>query len=291
MREVTYLDFVSELEVGVFDTHAHLYDTRFTEEGRTPESILERAKLSGVDSILIPSDSVETSRLSVDYVKTHDGKSNVNLYCAIGVHPHEAKDFCDDSSEYLRNNLSISSRKASKIQALGEIGLDYHYDFSPRDVQREVFRKQLLIAYEAKIPIILHEREATGDCLEILQEFYKNGNMYVNPGVCHCCSMSKEASEILLKMGFYLGFDGPLTFKNNHKTSEVLINTPLDRIVIETDSPYLTPEPNRGIMNEPAHVGYVLKKIAELKKIDLNPAALQMRKNSLNLYEIEQEER
>lgn len=287
MREVTYLDLISELEVGVFDTHAHLYDSRFMEEGKSPESILTRAKLSGIDSILIPSDTVETSRLSIDYVRSNDSKYGVNLYCAIGVHPHEAKDYTKQSEEFLIDKLFSNSRRDSKIQALGEIGLDYHYDLSPRDVQREVFRKQLLIAYEAKIPFILHEREATGDCLEILQEFYKNGNLYSNPGVCHCCSMSKEASEILLKMGFYLGFDGPITFKNNHKTSEVLINTPLDRIVIETDSPYLTPEPNRGIMNEPAHVVYVLKKIAELKDVDISSLSSRIRTNSMNLYEIE----
>lgn len=286
MREVTYLDFVSELEVGVFDTHAHLYDTRFTEEGRTPESILKRARLSGITDVLIPSDSEYTSNLSIEYVKKYDGVEGVNLYAAIGVHPHEAKDYTDKTTEYLYNNLRKDVRKDLKIMALGEIGLDYHYDFSPRDVQKEVFKKQLSIAYEMNIPIILHEREATGDCLDILNEFYKNGNLYSNPGVCHCCSMSKEASEILLKMGFYLGFDGPLTFKNNSKTKEVLINCPMDRIVIETDSPYLTPEPNRGIMNEPAHVVYVMNKIAELKEIDVDFVLNSLMNNSKRLYEI-----
>ncbi len=286
MREVQYSFFDEKSETGVFDTHAHLYDKRFFEEQRTPESILKRAHLSGIDKVLIPADSIETSKASLDYVAKYDGTCSMELFCAVGVHPHEAKDYSDSSEEFLYSELNYDIRRQNKVVALGEIGLDYHYDFSPRDIQIEVFKKQLLIAYEAKIPIILHEREATGDCLNILKELYKNGNLYANPGVCHCCSMSKEASEELLNMGFYLGFDGPLTFKNNHKTIETLINCPLDRVVIETDSPYLTPEPNRGIINEPAHVVFVLNKVAEAIKSDINKVAGQIYSNSVELFEL-----
>ncbi|MCQ2482046.1 MAG: TatD family hydrolase [Clostridia bacterium] len=286
MREVQYSIFGEEFETGVFDTHAHLYDKRFVEEQRMPESILERAHLSGIDKVLIPADSIETSKAAVDYVAKYDGTASTELFCAVGVHPHEAKDYDNTSEEFLYSELNSDKKSRDKVVALGEIGLDYHYDFSPRDVQIEVFKRQLLIAYEAKKPIILHEREATGDCLSILKELYNGGNLYSNPGVCHCCSMSKEASEELIKMGFYLGFDGPLTFKNNRKTAETLINCPLERVVIETDSPYLTPEPNRGIINEPAHVVYVLNRIAEVIATDVNKVAGQIYKNSLELFEL-----
>ena len=187
------------------------------------------------------------------------------------------------------NDLCVitSQDKTQKIMALGEIGLDYYYDLSERDVQREVFEKQLELAYEYDIPIILHEREATGDCLEILKRFYKEGRLRKLPGVCHCCSCSLEASRELLKMGFYLGFDGPLTFKNNKKTPEVVYNTPWDRIVIETDSPYLTPEPNRGLTNEPAHVAFVCSKLAEVKGVSIEEAAQITYDNGKILYGVD----
>lgn len=270
----------------MFDTHAHLYDSRFIEEGKTPEMVLNQAAQSGVDRILIPADSIETSRAALEYCTDYNGISGIRLFGAIGVHPHEAKDYDSISEEYLSEKLASPSRRDSFVYALGEIGLDYHYDLSPRDIQREVMRHQLILAYEYKIPIILHEREATGDCLGILKEFYSHGNLYSNPGVCHCCSMSSEAASELLKMGFYLGFDGPITFKNNRKTVETLLNCPLERIVVETDSPYLTPEPNRGIINEPAHVGYVLRRIAELKNIDEHELIVRLSNNSIELLEI-----
>ena len=143
------------------------------------------------------------------------------------------------------------------------------------------------LAYEYDVPIILHEREATGDCLDILRRFYKEGRMRAVPGVCHCCSCSLEASQELIKMGFYLGFDGPLTFKNNKKTPEVALNTPWDRIVIETDSPYLTPEPNRGCINEPCHVPYVCSRLAEIKGVTIDEAAQITYDNGKKLYGVD----
>ena len=227
---------------GFFDTHAHLYDDRFEEEGRTPADVLKSASEAGVTDILIPADSLVSSRQAVAYRNAHNGECGINLYASVGFHPHEAKDY-DEAG--ILELLQPQSRADNGIRAIGEIGLDYYYDLSPRDVQREVFRKQLVIAKEADIPMIIHERDATGDCLEILREFYNRGAIRSNPGVCHCCSMSPEAASEMVKMGFYIGVDGPLTFKNNKKTPEVVRNTPPDRIVIETDSPYLTPEPNR----------------------------------------------
>ncbi|MBO4638079.1 MAG: TatD family hydrolase [Clostridiales bacterium] len=281
MRQTAYYNGEAR---GIFDTHAHLYDSRFDQEGMRIGDILLRAAECGIERILIPSDSIETSGKAIDLVREYDGISGVELFCSVGVHPHEAKDWDDNAEKKIREWLS--SRKELKIAALGEIGLDYHYDYSPRDIQREVYEKQLMLAYEYDIPIILHEREAAGDSTDILRKFCKEGRLRSNPGVCHCCSASREIGEELVKMGFYIGFDGPVTFRNNKKTIELCEATPLERIVIETDSPYLTPEPNRGIINEPAHVAYVAEKIAEIKGVSVQELAEITAGNGMRLYEL-----
>ena len=268
-----------------FDTHAHIYDRKFDANNVTTEDILQRCRASGVTSVLIPADSEETSRIAVDMANKYDGFSEVTLYASVGVHPHEAKTYTKDTEEYLRS--ALEGRREHKIMALGEIGLDYYYDLSERSVQRDVFEKQLELCYEYDVPMILHEREATGDCLDLLRRFYKEGRLRSLPGVCHCCSCSKEAAEELVKMGFYIGFDGPLTFKNNKKGPEVALNTPWDRIVIETDSPYLTPEPNRGLVNEPCHVPFVCAKIAEIKGVTIDEAAQITYDNGKKLYGVD----
>ncbi len=278
MREPVYYSGSAEF----FDTHAHIYDRKYADCNTTVEDILQRCRASGVTSMLIPADSEETSRLAVDMAVKYDSFEGITLYASCGVHPHEAKSYTEDTEKYLRDCLE--NREVKKIRALGEIGLDYYYDLSERSVQRAVFEKQLELAYEYDVPFILHERDATGDCLDILRRFYKEGRLRSLPGVCHCCSCSLEASQELIKMGFYIGFDGPLTFKNNKKTPEVALNTPWDRIVIETDSPYLTPEPNRGLINEPCHVAYVCGKLAEIKGVTIEEAAQITYDNGNKLY-------
>ncbi len=265
----------------VFDTHAHLYDARIFQDA---EGILERALECGVDTVLVPADNLETSRLAVDFVQEWDGFNGIDLYCSVGVHPHEASSY-DEAVEKAFVGL-IEKRDKYKIMAIGEIGLDYYYDYSPREVQREVFRKQLKLAYELDIPFILHERDATKDCLDILTEAKKEGILLDTPGVCHCCTCSAEIAKILIDMGFYIGFDGPLTFKNNKKTPGTLEVCPLERIVVETDSPYLAPEPNRGKNNEPAFVPLVLEKVAQLKGITVQEAANITKENGKRLFRI-----
>lgn len=254
-----------------FDTHAHIYDRKYEAAEITVENVLQRCVESGVNRILIPGDTMETSKAAVSTAARFNGFSGVELFASVGIHPHEAKTYSAEVERYLRD--SIEHSEDLRICAIGEIGLDYYYDLSERSVQREVFEKQLLMAYEYDIPFILHERDATGDCLDILRKLFKEGKLRKEPGVCHCCSCSYEASQELIRMGFFIGFDGPLTFKNNKKTPEVLKGTPVDRIVIETDSPYLTPEPNRGTINEPCHVPYICAKVAEIKGITLEEAA------------------
>lgn len=272
--------------VGFFDTHAHLYDDRFQDEGRTPGDVLLRASEAGVTRILIPADNIESSMKAVEYRNQNNGKCGVTLYSSVGYHPHEAKDYSRENEDRLLKLLTPESRRENGIMAIGEIGLDYYYDLSPRDVQRDVFRRQLEIAKELDIPFILHERDATQDCITILKEFSDKGALRKTPGVCHCCSMSAESAEILIRMGFYIGVDGPLTFKNNKKTTEVVMRTPKDRLVIETDSPYLTPEPNRGLMNESEFVPYVALKVADLWNLTAQETAAITTENGLNLYGI-----
>ncbi len=281
MREPVYYSGSAKF----FDTHAHIYDRKFEAAGISAEDILQRCKSSGITGVLIPADNEETSRLAIDMADKYDGYEGISLFASCGVHPHEAKSYTEDTEKFLRRCLE--ARTERKIKAIGEIGLDYYYDLSERSVQREVFEKQLELAKEYDIPSILHERDATGDCLDILRRFYKAGKLRDVPGVCHCCSCSLEASQELVKMGFYIGFDGPLTFKNNKKTPEVALNTPWDRIVIETDSPYLTPEPNRGFINEPCHVPYVCCKLAEIKGVTIDEAAQITYDNGKKLFGVD----
>lgn len=266
---------------GVFDTHAHLYDARIFQDA---EGVLERASGCGVDTILIPADNKQTSCLAVDYVQKWGGFAGVDLYCSVGVHPHEASSYDDDTELFITD--LIGKKDKYKIKAIGEIGLDYYYDLSPRDVQRDVFKRQLKLCYELDIPFILHERDASQDCVDILKEAKAKGMLLNTPGVCHCCSCSAEIAEILLGMGFYIGFDGPLTFKNNKKTPRTLEVCPLERIVVETDAPYLSPEPNRGKDNEPAFVPLVLEKVAQLKGITAQQAADITKENGKQLFRI-----
>ncbi len=268
---------------GVFDTHAHLYDVlRDSDSPVLAEDVLRRALRCGVDTILIPADNIDTSRLAVDFVKQWDGFEGIDLYCSVGIHPHEASSYAGEAEAYIVD--MVSNREKYKIKAIGEIGLDYYYDHSPRDVQRRVFKRQAELAFELDIPFILHERDASKDCLDIIRELKSEGKLLDTPGVCHCCSCSAQIAAELIKLGFFIGFDGPLTFKNNKKTPEVALNTPWDRIVIETDSPYLTPEPNRGLINEPCHVPYVCKKLAEIKGVTIDEAAQITYDNGRRLY-------
>ena len=248
---------------GVFDTHAHLYDERIE-----PSECLLRAESAGVDKILVPADNLESSHKAVDFA-TRYNSDKVAIWAAVGVHPHEASGYNANVEAELFKMLG--DRKALRIAALGEIGLDYYYDLSPRDVQKDVFRRQLEISKEADIPFILHERDATGECLQILEDAHKSGMLRKNPGVCHCCGMSVESAQIMLKMGFYIGFDGPLTYKNNRRGIELIKACPADRIVVETDTPYLT---------------YVIEKIALERGESVSDVAKYTSDNGMALYEL-----
>ncbi len=259
-----------------FDTHAHLQDDDFAADR---PAVLERAIQAGISRILLPASDLQDSRLALEMAR-----QNNRLFCAVGCHPHTAADFGQDSPAVWHE--LIRSGYKSPIVALGEIGLDYHYDLSPRPIQQDVFRLQLDWAYEFDLPVIIHEREAAADCLAILKNARKNGRLRSMPGVCHCFSGSVETAEILLDLGFYLGFDGPVTFRNARKPLDVIEHCPHDRLLLETDSPYLTPVPYRGRRNEPAYIPLIGAKIAEIWQISLEETARLTTKNAERLFQL-----
>lgn len=237
----------------LFDTHAHLNDDRYTDDY---DEVLARAIENGVEKMLIASYDEPSSARALKLAGKND-----HLFCSIGIHPHGASSFNDMILNEFRRMISSSKEK---VVAIGEIGLDYFRDLSPREAQREAFVKQMDFAVECGLPFIVHDRDAHFDCMEIIGSFSKSGKLPRNPGILHNYSGSYEMALQLLKYGFYLSFAGPVTFKNARKALEFLPLLPLDRILIETDCPYLTPEPHRGKKNEPAYVKFVAEKIAQM---------------------------
>jgi len=264
----------------LFDTHVHLNDERYKDD---LDQVLLRAKEAGLTRMILASASYDDCFDVLRIVKEKN-TPGLALWCTIGVHPHEAANYTDAIHEQMRTWLC--GRQGHRIAALGEIGLDYFYDLSPRELQRQVFRRQLDLAFEMDIPIVLHERDAVMDTLHIFDEYMKAGKLRSVPGVCHCFSGSEEVAEKLLSYGFYLGFDGPITFKNSKRAPYVISKAPIDRLLIETDCPYLTPVPFRGKRNEPAYVKYVLEKMAEIRGVSPEEMADFTTENARRLFEI-----
>lgn len=233
----------------IFDTHAH-YDAERFESDR--DAVLSALPEAGVGLVLNPGCDLPSSRAAVVLAERYD-----HVYAAVGIHPEDCGDFQDAQLNELRQLLTHP-----KVVAIGEIGLDYYWEENPpREFQQMVFRKQLALAAELDLPVIVHDREAHGDSLAIIQEFPSV------TGVFHCFSGSPEMAEELLKRGWYLGFDGPVTYKNARRAPEVVAVTPPDRIVVETDAPYMAPVPMRGKRNDSRYLPYVIEKLAEWKNI------------------------
>lgn len=252
----------------IWDTHAHLDDKQFKTDR---DSVLQRAREAGITTIVNIGHSEATSRESVELATKYPF-----LYATVGIHPHDAKD-CNDQTWITLERLAQNP----KVVAWGEVGLDYYRDLSPRDVQRQVFIQQLKLAKESGLPVVIHNRDAHGDILKIIKE-----NPTGTEGVFHSYSGSWEMAKELLKMGYYLSFSGPLTYKNARHTVEVATKMPEDRFVVETDCPYLTPEPYRGKRNEPAYVREVVSKIAEIRGITFEKAAQLSTENAQKLFKI-----
>ena len=252
-----------------FETHAH-YDDRAFDEDR--EEILPALIHAGVDTVINP---------GCDLVSTEKAREIAERYSfvwfAAGIHPEELDSIPENYISRLR-----AAASHPKCVAIGEIGLDYYWDVSRKDLQREIFEAQLCLAEELKLPVIIHDREAHGDCLEIIR------NHPEAFGVFHCYSGSAEMAEELLRRGWYLGFDGPVTYKNARKTIEVLTITPLNRILIETDSPYLSPVPMRGKRNDSRNLRFIAEKIAEVKGIPSEELAAITTGNAKTLFHVKE---
>jgi TatD DNase family protein len=229
------------------DTHCHLNDPEFQEDYST---VIANALEAGVGRLIVVGYDLKSSRRAVELAQLYKP-----VYAAVGIHPHDAKDWGDHSARELREILT-----GPKVVALGEIGLDYHYNYSPKAEQLRAFREQLHIAKELNKPAIIHNREAHHDTLQVINE--------VQPGpaggVLHCFTGSRETAIQCLALGFYISFAGPLTFTNADKLRQVAAGIPLDKVLVETDCPYLSPVPYRGRRNEPARVVLVGAKLAEI---------------------------
>lgn len=254
----------------LFDSHAHLDDEKFDDDR---EKVINSLKENGVDLIVDPGADISSSVQAVNLSKEYE-----NIYAAVGVHPHSAKDMNEDTLKILK-----ALSKNDKVVAIGEIGLDYHYDNSPRDVQKKWFKEQIKLAKELNLPIIIHTREAQKDTFDIVKEEYDENLR----GVLHCYSGSLEMAREYLDMGFYISFAGPITFKNSKVPKQVAKEVPLDKLLVETDCPYLTPEPHRGKRNEPLYVRYVASTIAELKGITFEEVARRTKENAIRFFEIQ----
>ncbi len=252
-----------------FDTHAHMDDRAFDADR---EDLLRALPAEGLHLVMNPGCSLASSR-NVDRLT----RQYPYLYGAVGSHP----DVADEVSEAVLEEYRILCKQNPKIKAIGEIGLDYHYEDIPRDIQKRAFRLQLELARELGLPVIIHDRDAHGDCLEILQDFPEVR------GVFHCYSGSLEMAELLVRKGWYIGFTGVLTFKNARKAVEVASAIPLDRLVLETDCPYMAPEPHRGKRNYPGYLPLIAQRLAQLRGLPVDEIARITTENGKRLYGIE----
>ena len=258
-----------EIEM-LFDSHAHLNAEQYKDD---LEEVIDRARAEGVSNMLVVGFDRPTITRAMQLAEAYDF-----IYASVGWHPVDAIDMTDQDLAWLEELA-----KHPKVVALGEMGLDYYWDKSPKDIQKEVFRKQIELAKRVKLPIIIHNREATKDIVDILKE---SGAEEVG-GIMHCYSGSVETAQECMKMNFYISFGGPVTFKNAKSVKEVASHIPLDRLLIETDCPYLTPHPFRGKRNEPSYVKLVAEELANLHNISYEELANKTTENAKKLFGID----
>lgn len=250
------------------DSHAHLQWASFD---RDREQVIGRAREVGVEYIVNVGFDVDGSRKAVELAERYEG-----LYATVGIHPHNVSQFNDDVLDELRRLAGHA-----KVVAIGEIGLDYYRDLSPRTAQRRAFEAQLVLAEELGLPVVVHDREAHGEILEVLSRF--EGRV---EGVMHCFSGSREMAERCVRYGFYISFAGPVTFPNARSLQAIARWIDLSKILLETDSPWLAPQEMRGKRNEPAFLPFIAKKIAKLKGISLTELTEATTKNAKEIFQL-----
>jgi len=261
--------------IELIDTHCHLNFHKYNDDR---DAVLQRAKEAGVNRVIIPAIDIESCQEALALSDQYDG-----IYTAVGIHPNSTIDFDDTMLSQIREWASHE-----KVISIGEIGLDYHWDKSPKDVQRKAFEAQLNLASELELPVIIHNREASDDVMNVLESWVLTlpDSLKDRPGVLHSFSAPPEIAERALAIGFYLGFTGPITFKKADDLRDIAKTVPLNRILVETDGPFLTPHPYRGKRNEPAYVQYMTEKLAELHNISHEQMAEQTTANAETLFRI-----
>lgn len=253
----------------LIDSHAHLDDERFDLDR---EYIIENLQKNGIELVVNIGADIHSSKASVELANRYE-----NIYAVVGVHPHAAKEMDENSLAEIEKLA-----KNKKVLAIGEIGLDYHYDNSPRDIQRKRFREQIGLAKKLDLPIVVHSREADEDLLHILKEEGQGLR-----AIIHCFSSDRAQLKEYLELGFYIAIGGPVTFKKTDELKEVAKLVPIDRLLLETDAPYLAPTPYRGKRNEPIFVKQTAKLIAELRGMTLEDLSLQTNRNTKKIFNID----
>lgn len=240
----------------MIDSHAHLNDEKIIND---IDSIITRAKEVNCTNIMVPGWDIISSKAAIDLSKRFD-----EIIAAVGIHPENIDGLSIDDIKIIKE---IS--KFDKVKAIGEIGLDYYWRKDNKDIQKKFFEKQIELSYELNLPIIIHSRDSIQDVYDILYSLYKRFGKRENPGVLHSYSGSKEMMMSFLNLGYYISFSGPVTYKNASSIKECALHCPLDRILVETDSPYLPPVPLRGTINEPKNTLYILEEISRIKGISI----------------------
>lgn len=254
----------------LFDTHAHYNDEKFATDR---QEILKQIYDSGVTKLICAGYSLKSSKKAIEIAEKND-----YIYAIVGISPN------DIQTQDLNNEIDKIEKlaKHEKVVAIGEIGLDYYWNKENKEEQKNAFIRQIEIANKLNLPIVIHTREAVNDTIEIL----KNEITPIKKGIFHCCPLNLELIKEGLKLGFYISFAGPITFKNSKNAKEAIKTVPLDKILIETDSPYLAPEPKRGTRNDSRNVRYIAEKIAQEKQISVEEIAKQTYENAIKIFEI-----
>ena len=254
----------------IIDTHAHLDFSEFYEDR---QEVINRAREQGVVNIVNIGTRLSSSRKALALSQEYEC-----VYAAVGIHPHNADEIEVDKACLVLKDLA----KADKVKAIGEIGLDFHYDNSPRDVQREVFINSLELAAELQLPVIIHSREASDETMRILENY----RVSKPGGIMHCFAGDDKMAERALKLGYYIAVGGIITFNSADRLRQTIAGVPLERLLVETDCPFLTPAPNRGKRNEPSHIRYVVQKLAEIKGLSPEEIAAVTTRNAKEVFSI-----
>ncbi len=260
----------------LFDTHAHYNDEKFNQDR---DDVINAVYASGVTKLVNAGYSLESSIKAIEIASKYSW-----MYVICGISPNDIPENYEEIDEQITSleRVILNENKTPKIVAIGEIGLDYYWNKENKELQKYAFLKQIELANKLELPIVIHTREAVDDTIDIV----KNIKTPTKKGVFHCCPMNRHLVSEALKLGFYISFAGPVTFKNAKNADEIIQMVPLDRILIETDSPYLAPEPNRGKRNDSRNVYYIAEKIAKVKEMDIEEIANVTYKNAEKIFEI-----